>query len=196
MLKRSSLAWEGGALYPIRYCNTIWRKLADSSYVYCDFDVSEDQFLKGMEHICGYKVLGHRAPRQDEYIPDGWRLEIDEDWRFPDELPIFAFTIAIVLCGIGKRGKDSSGILKFRGFAPIYDPKSNPKIPITMENLNKLANAQLNGIIETYKGETRDWWNHVDEDAIYEAIGEHEFDVYVRLFVTEDTHYSGARKAV
>ena len=110
MLKRSSLAWEGGALYPIRYCNTIWRKLADSSYVYCDFDVSEDQFLKGMEHICGYKVLGHRAPRQDEYIPDGWRLEIDEDWRFPDELPIFAFTIAIVLCGIGKRGKDSSCI--------------------------------------------------------------------------------------
>ena len=63
-----------------------------------------------MEHICGYKVLGHRAPRQDEYIPDGWRLEIDEDWRFPDELPIFAFTIAIVLCGIGKRGKDSSCI--------------------------------------------------------------------------------------
>ena len=93
MLKRSSLAWEGGALYPIRYCNTIWRKLADSSYVYCDFDVSEDQFLKEME-----------------YIPDGWRLEIDEDWRFPDELPIFAFTIAIVLCGIGKRGKDSSCI--------------------------------------------------------------------------------------
>ena len=40
-----------------------------------------------------------------------------------------------------------------------------------MENLNKLANAQLNGIIDTYKGETRDWWNHVDEDAIYEAIG-------------------------
>ena len=65
-----------------------------------------------------------------------------------------------------------------------------------MENLNKLANAQLNRIIDTYKGETRDWWNHVDEDAIYEAIGEHEFDVYVRLFVTEDTHYSGARKAV
>ena len=25
---------------------------------------------------------------------------------------------------------------------------------------------------------------------------EGEFDVYVRLFVTEDTHYSGARKAV
>ena len=61
--------------------------------------------------------------------------------------------------------------LKFRGFAPIHDPKSNPQIPITMENLNKLANAQLNGIIDTYKGETRDWWNHVDEDAVYEAIG-------------------------
>ena len=39
-----------------------------------------------------------------------------------------------------------------------------------MENLNKLANAQINCIIDTYKGETRDWWNHVDEDAIYEAI--------------------------
>ena len=79
MLKRSSLAWEGGALYTIRYCNTIWRKLSDNSFVYCDFDVSEDQFLKEMGLICGDKVIGHRALRQDEYIPDGWRLEIDED---------------------------------------------------------------------------------------------------------------------
>ena len=112
------------------------------------------------------------------------------------ELPIFAFSIAIVLCGIGKRGNDSSGFLKFRGLPQSKIRSLTPKIPTTMENLNKLANAQLNGIIDTYKGETRDWWNHVDEDAIYEAIGEHEFDVYVRLFVTEDTHYSGARKAV
>ena len=65
-----------------------------------------------------------------------------------------------------------------------------------MENLNKLANAQLNGIIDTYKGETREWWNHVDEDAIYEAIGEHEFDVYVRLFGAEDAHYRCVGKAV
>ena len=65
-----------------------------------------------------------------------------------------------------------------------------------MRTNNTIADAQLNDIIDSYTGETRDWWNHGDEDAIYEAIGEHEFDVYVRLFVTEDTHYSGARKAV
>lgn len=64
---------------PIRYCNTIWRKLGVNSFVYCDFDVSEDQFLKEMEHICGYKVLGHRALRQDEYIPEGWKLELVKD---------------------------------------------------------------------------------------------------------------------
>ena len=65
-----------------------------------------------------------------------------------------------------------------------------------MSTKNKFANAQLNDIIDNYRGETRDWWKLVNEDAIYEAIGEHEFEVYVRLLVTEDTHYCDARKAV
>ena len=65
-----------------------------------------------------------------------------------------------------------------------------------MENLNKLANAQLNGIIDTYKGETRDWWKLVNEDAIYETIGEPEFELYVRLLEAEDAHYRCVGKAV
>ena len=70
---------------------------------------------------------------------------------------------------------------------------SNPnlvqeRVMNAMEKLNKIA-AKQSGIVNAYQGETRDWWNLVDEDAIYKAIGEPAFDVYVRLFVTEDTHY-------
>ena len=65
-----------------------------------------------------------------------------------------------------------------------------------MSTKNKFANAQLNDIIDSYKGETRDWWKLVNEDAIYETIGEHEFDVYVRLLEAEDAHYRCVGKAV
>ena len=58
-----------------------------------------------------------------------------------------------------------------------------------MENLNRIAGANLNGIIDAYQDETKEWWDLVDEEAIYKEIGEPEFDVYVRLFVTEDTNY-------
>jgi len=57
-----------------------------------------------------------------------------------------------------------------------------------MEKLNKIAEAKLNGIVNAYQGETRNWWDLVDEEAIYKAIGEPLFDAYVRL-VTEDAHY-------
>ena len=65
-----------------------------------------------------------------------------------------------------------------------------------MSTKNKFANAQLNDIIDNYRGETRDWWKLVNEDAIYEAIGEHEFEVYVRFFGAEDAHYRCVGKAV
>ena len=34
-----------------------------------------------------------------------------------------------------------------------------------MSTKNKFANAQLNDIIDSYKGETRDWWKLVNEDV-------------------------------
>ena len=65
-----------------------------------------------------------------------------------------------------------------------------------MSTKNKFANAQLDDIIDSYKGETRDWWKLVNEDAIYETIGEHEFELYVRLLEAEDAHYRCVGKAV
>ena len=65
-----------------------------------------------------------------------------------------------------------------------------------MEKLNKLAEAHLNGIIDAYQDETREWWDLVDEEAIYKEIGEHEFDVYVRLLVTEDANYPAYSDAI
>ena len=57
-----------------------------------------------------------------------------------------------------------------------------------MRTNNTIADTQLNDIIDSYTGETRDWWKLVNEDAIYETIAEHEFEVYVRLFGAADAH--------
>ena len=65
-----------------------------------------------------------------------------------------------------------------------------------MRTNNTIANAQLNDIIDNYRGETRDWWKLVNEDAIYETIGEPEFELYVRLLEAEDAHYRCVGKAV
>ena len=64
-----------------------------------------------------------------------------------------------------------------------------------MEKLKKIADAKLNGIISFYKDETKDWWKLVDEDAIYKAIEESEFEKYVCL-IAEDTYYSDACNAI
>lgn len=61
---------------PIRLCNTLWRNLGINSFVYCDFDVSEEEFLWDTRTVLGYHVLGHRSLRKEEYIPKDWRLEM------------------------------------------------------------------------------------------------------------------------
>ena len=61
---------------PIKYCNTIWRKLGVNSFVYCDFDMSEEKFLEELKTVRGYHVFAHRSLSRDEYIPDGWSLEL------------------------------------------------------------------------------------------------------------------------
>ena len=64
---------------PIEFCNTIWRQLGVNSFVYADFDVSERELMDdvlGPRSLCGYRVLGHRRLRPEEYIPAGWKLEM------------------------------------------------------------------------------------------------------------------------
>ena len=65
----------------IQFCNTLpsWRMLGVNSFVYADFDVSETELLRdvlGTRSLCGYRVLGHRRLRPEEYIPEGWKLEM------------------------------------------------------------------------------------------------------------------------
>ena len=62
---------------PIKYCNTIWRKFGVNSFVYCDFDMSEERFLGQLKTVLGYHVLAHRSLSRDEYIPEGWTLELE-----------------------------------------------------------------------------------------------------------------------
>ena len=61
---------------PIRLCNTLWRSLGINSFVYCDFDVSEVEFIRDTRTVLGYHVLGHRSLRREEYIPADWHLEM------------------------------------------------------------------------------------------------------------------------
>ena len=50
-----------------------------------------------------------------------------------------------------------------------------------MKRLNKIAEANLNGIVDAYKDETRSWFDIVNEDDVYAAIEDPEFQAFVRL---------------
>ena len=56
-----------------------------------------------------------------------------------------------------------------------------------MKTLKKLVAAHLNNILDIFNGETRPWWEGVDEDAIYEDIAKSEHDEYVRRIVADAT---------
>ncbi len=71
---------------PIRLCNTLWRSLGINSFVYCDFDVSETEFLRDTRTVLGYHVLGHRHLSREEYIPSDWRLEMVSSEARPDPM--------------------------------------------------------------------------------------------------------------
>ena len=45
-------------------------------------------------------------------------------------------------------------------------------------------------LVDAYKNENRDWWNRVNEDSIYDIIGQKEFEIYLELFVTEEPESS------
>ena len=61
---------------PIALCNTVWRRLGVNSFVYCDFDLSEKQFMADTRTMHGYHVVGYRHLDPSEYIPDDWRIEM------------------------------------------------------------------------------------------------------------------------
>jgi len=61
---------------PIALCNTVWRRLGVNSYVYCDFDLSVQEFLADTHTMHGYHVLAHRHLDPSEYVPAGWTLEM------------------------------------------------------------------------------------------------------------------------
>ena len=54
-----------------------------------------------------------------------------------------------------------------------------------MNKLAKLSENNLRGIADAYKGETRDWWDMVNEEDIYDLIGTKEFETWMNLFVVE-----------
>ena len=56
-----------------------------------------------------------------------------------------------------------------------------------MKTLKKLVDAHLNNILDIYNGETRPWWEGVDEDAIYGDVAKSEHDEYVRRIVADAT---------
>ena len=49
-----------------------------------------------------------------------------------------------------------------------------------MERLNKIAEHR-SGVVDTYKGETRDWFDVINDDDVYAAIGDPDFQAFVRL---------------
>jgi len=61
---------------PVKLCNTSWRRLGIDSFVYCDFDLSVGEFLADTRTMHGYHVLAYRLLAPEEYIPQGWTLEM------------------------------------------------------------------------------------------------------------------------
>ena len=49
-----------------------------------------------------------------------------------------------------------------------------------MKRLQKIAEHR-SGVVETYKGETRNWFDVINDDDVYAAIGDPDFQAYVRL---------------
>lgn len=60
---------------PIALCNTVWRDLGVNSFVYCDFDLSEEEFVRDCRTLHGYHVIGQRHLDRSEYVPSDWALE-------------------------------------------------------------------------------------------------------------------------
>ena len=54
-----------------------------------------------------------------------------------------------------------------------------------MKTLNKLEVALKNGFANTYSGETRDWMDQIDDDAIYRSLIDPDFEAFVREIVSD-----------
>ena len=69
---------------PIKYCNTIWRKLNINSFIYTDLIATESKLLYELEHIAGYHILAHRPLSKEEYMCKDWQLELSPDDNYSD----------------------------------------------------------------------------------------------------------------
>ena len=50
-----------------------------------------------------------------------------------------------------------------------------------MKKLNKIAEANLCGIVDAYRGEHRAWMDQVDENRIESELRDPDFEAFVRL---------------
>lgn len=52
------------------------------SYIYCDYATGEEAFLSQLDCFRGYKILGHRPVRQEELVPNGWKMQPPPNFNF------------------------------------------------------------------------------------------------------------------
>jgi hypothetical protein len=60
----------------IRDCNTIERGFEIVSFVYCDYAMGQEAFVRHQNTFLGYAVLGSRMVNQRELIPMGWNPQL------------------------------------------------------------------------------------------------------------------------
>jgi len=61
---------------PLKFCAQ-HRSLGIDSFVFCDFNVSEQDVLRQLNQICGYHIIAHRSLRPEEYLAKDWKLLLE-----------------------------------------------------------------------------------------------------------------------
>jgi hypothetical protein len=67
-----SCGFDGGV---IKDCNTLRHSLGITSFIYCDYGISEEAFQFHQNSFAGYSVIGSRNLSISELIPNGWQQE-------------------------------------------------------------------------------------------------------------------------
>ena len=64
-----------------------------SSFIYCDYGVTEEELLEQLQTFRGYDVLAHRAVKKEELVPNGWEPQLPRhllaDYgKYPDYIKV------------------------------------------------------------------------------------------------------------
>jgi len=51
------------------------------SYFYCDYATGEEALMRHLNDFHGYKILGHRSIRQEELVPNGWKMQLPPNFN-------------------------------------------------------------------------------------------------------------------